>query len=115
MENKAGMGMCGIDCSVCPAYIATMRNDDSERAKVAVMWSEMFKSDIKPSDINCEGCLSGSEKLFGHCRNCQVRLCGLEKKIGNCAECGSYSCAKLDGLLSMLPGNARENLEALRK
>jgi len=107
-------GMCGMDCSACPAYVATQNNDDDARAKVAALWSKMFKADIKPSDINCDGCLSGSDRLFAHCRKCEIRLCGIEKKLGFCAECGSYSCARLDGLLAMLPKTARENLESLR-
>lgn len=112
---KQIFGMCGMECSSCPTYQATQKNDDNERAKVAEMWSKMFKAEIKPSDINCDGCLSGSGKLFGHCRKCEVRLCGEEKKNDNCAGCGSYSCTKLDGLLSFLPKTARDNLETLRK
>ena len=108
-------GMCGMDCSVCPAHIATVNNDDSGRAEVAAMWSKMFNAVINPSDINCDGCMSGSERLFGHCKNCETRLCGIEKKLDSCAECGSYSCGKLDALLAMLPATARENLESLRR
>ncbi|MBP7738891.1 MAG: DUF3795 domain-containing protein [Spirochaetes bacterium] len=107
-------GLCGMECSGCPAYLATQQNDDAARARVAAMWSKMFHAEIKPSDINCDGCLSGSGRLFGHCNKCEVRLCGMDKKLGTCAECGSYSCAKLEGLLSFLPKTARENLEALR-
>lgn len=108
-------GVCGMMCSNCPAYLATQKNDDNDRAKVAAMWSKMFKAEIKPSDINCDGCLSSSGRLFGHCRKCEVRLCGVDKKNETCAVCGSYSCTKLDGLLSFLPATARDNLEALRK
>jgi len=112
---KQMFGMCGMECSSCPTYIATIKNDDSERAKVAAMWSKMFKADIKPSDINCDGCLSESGRLFGHCRKCEVRLCGQEKNIATCADCRSYSCAKLEGLLGILPVTARENLEKKKK
>jgi len=108
-------GMCGMDCSACPAYMATVKNDDGERTQVAAMWSKMFNAVIQPSDINCDGCLSGSERLFGHCRECAVRLCGLEKNLNSCAECGSYSCGKLEPLLSKLPPSARENLESMRR
>ena len=108
-------GMCGMDCSGCPAYLATRDDDDAARAKVASLWSKMFHAEIKPADINCDGCLSGSERQFGHCKQCAVRLCGLDKKVKTCAECGSYSCSKLDGLQSLLPKTARQNLEELRK
>ncbi len=107
-------GMCGMECSGCPAYLATQKNDDAARATVAALWSKMFHAEIKPSDINCDGCLSGSERLFGHCKNCGIRLCGMDKKLETCAQCESYSCAKLDGLLSILPKTARVNLESMR-
>lgn len=107
-------GMCGMECSTCPTFIATVKNDDTERVKVAAMWSKMFNAEIKPADINCDGCLSGSDRIFGHCKTCTVRLCGTDKKTGTCAGCDSYSCTKLDGLLAVLPGTARANLEVLR-
>ena len=107
------MGMCGMDCSSCPTYIATVKNDDNERAKVAAMWSKMFKTEIKPSDINCDGCLSGSKRIFGHCKTCEVRICGMDKNVRSCAKCPSYSCSKLDEQLARIPKTARENLEKM--
>ena len=44
------IGICGLICSECPAYIATKKNDDGERKKVAEIWSKEFSSDIKPED-----------------------------------------------------------------
>jgi hypothetical protein len=112
----AMIAMCGLDCTECHAYRATQANDDAKRAKVAQVWSKMFGREISPKEINCDGCLSGSEIMFGHCNNCAVRLCGMEKKLSSCAACADYSCAKLDGLLSFIPNpTARENLEKLRK
>jgi hypothetical protein len=110
------IAMCGLDCAQCPVYKATQRNDDAKRAKVAELWSKMFSRPFTVEEINCDGCLSGSERMFGHCKSCTVRLCGLEKKLTSCAACADYSCAKLDGLLSFIPNpTARENLERLRK
>ncbi|MCK4571680.1 DUF3795 domain-containing protein, partial [candidate division WOR-3 bacterium] len=30
---------CGIICTECPAFLATQKDDDEERKKVAEMWS----------------------------------------------------------------------------
>ncbi|TAL39827.1 MAG: DUF3795 domain-containing protein [Spirochaetes bacterium] len=110
------IAMCGLDCAACPVYRATQKNDDEKRAKVAELWSKMFGRPFTIDEINCDGCLSGSDTLFGHCKSCVVRLCGMEKGHDTCAACADYSCAKLDGLLSFIPNPAaRQNLEARRK
>ena len=71
---------CGIPCSDCPAYIATRKNDDALRRETAKKWSEMFKADIKPEDINCDGCPTDSERIFNHCRVCEIRKCAPRKE-----------------------------------
>jgi hypothetical protein len=105
---------CGLGCSECPAYIATQKNDDALRAETAKKWSEMFKADIKPTDINCDGCQSESARLFSYCQTCDIRKCAREKKVETCAACPEYSCAKLDAFLAQVP-EARKVLEGLRK
>lgn len=104
---------CGIICSGCPAYIATQKNDDALRAETAKKWSEMFKSDIKAADINCDGCPSDSPRLFSYCATCEIRKCAREKKLATCAACPEYSCQKLDAFLTQVP-EARKVLEGLR-
>jgi hypothetical protein len=74
------IAVCGIECHQCPAFLATRENDDLKRKEVAEMWSKDFKAEIKPEDINCEGCTSGKERLFSHC---QVRW---SPKTGQCAK-----------------------------
>ena len=105
---------CGLVCSECPAYIATQKNDDALRAETAKKWSEMFKADIKASDINCDGCQSESPRLFNYCATCEIRKCAREKKVSTCAACPEYSCQKLDAFLVQVP-EARKVLEGLRK
>lgn len=112
---KDMVSYCGIDCSACPAYKATQADDDVKRAKVAAFWSKMFGTQITAADINCDGCGKEGGRLFGHCRTCAVRLCAREKELASCGLCGDYSCAKLDGLLAILPmEEPRKNLEAIR-
>ncbi len=51
------IAFCGIVCTECPAFLATQKDDHNERMKVAELWSKEFKAEIKPEDINCDGCL----------------------------------------------------------
>lgn len=94
-----------MTCNECPAFIATKNNDDSKRRETAKSWSELFKTDIKPEDINCAGCLSEIKEVFGHCKVCEIRKCGQEKKVENCAYCSEYVCKKLDELFKIAPEN----------
>ena len=107
------IAFCGLTCTECPAFIATQKNDDKERKRVAEMWSKEFKVDMKPEDINCEGCLVDSENLFGHCKICEIRKCGKEKKVKNCAYCDDYACDKLTEIFKAAP-EAKATLDGIR-
>ena len=63
---KEMISFCGLDCHECGAFLATKEDDDQKRAKVAQEWSRLFKAEIKPEDINCEGCLSDGGRLFNY-------------------------------------------------
>ena len=108
------IAFCGLGCSGCPAYIATQKNDDEERKKVAEMWSKEFKAQLKPEDINCDGCIADSYRLFSHVKVCEIRKCGLEKKVKNCAYCDEYACEKLTEFFKMAP-DAKTTLDEIRK
>ena len=113
-KKEKMIAKCGLVCSECPAYIATQKNDDALRAETAKKWSEMFKSDIKAADINCDGCPTDSPRLFGYCTACEIRKCARDKKLATCASCPEYACEKLDKFLAQVP-EARKVLEELRK
>ncbi len=106
------IGYCGIVCTECKGYIATQKDDDNERKKVAEEWSKQFNVEIKPENINCDGCLSESGRLIGHCNVCEIRKCGQDKKVENCAYCNEYSCEKLNKIHSMMP-DAKTTLEKI--
>jgi hypothetical protein len=105
---------CGLVCSECPAFIATQKNDFAEKVKVAKIWSEMYKSEIKPEDINCDGCLAKTERHIAYYSTCEIRKCASEKNLKNCAYCDDYPCSKLNEFLNMAP-EAKTNLEGIRK
>lgn len=114
LEEGKMIAFCGITCSECPAYIATQKDDDKMRAETAKKWSEQFKSTIKPGDINCDGCISNSERLFNYCKVCEIRKCGKEKDVKNCGYCKEYPCTKLTEFFKMVP-EAKKTLDEIRK
>ena len=109
------IAFCGIICSECPALIATQENDDEKRKQVAELWSKMYKSEIKPEEINCDGCLAKSGRFFSYCNMCEIRKCGQEKHLKNCAYCEDYICEKLSSFFDKAGPDLKHNLEEIRK
>lgn len=93
---------CGLDCCKCDAYLATQENSDGRRASTAQKWSELFKTQIKPEQINCDGCKSTGRK-FHHCKECEIRQCCLKKNMENCATCQDYPCDILSQFINWAP------------
>jgi len=105
---------CGLNCSECPAYIATQANDLAMQERVLAQWRVEFNApDMDIKAVTCDGCTSVNGRLGGYCALCEVRACGVEHGVANCAHCSDYSCAKLDGFLANIPA-ARANLEMIR-
>ena len=105
------IGSCGLDCAKCGAYLATQADDDAQRAEVAQEWSARYGTDIKPEQINCDGCRAEGSK-FSYCNVCELRKCGIDKGVENCARCAEYPCAQLEEFFQVAP-EARAALEAL--
>ena len=105
---------CGLICSECPAYIATQKDSDEERKKVAEKWSKEFKSEIKLEDINCDGCLIEKGRLIGYCHQCKIRKCAKEKNLKNCAYCDNYACEELNKFFGFAP-DAKNNLDEIKQ
>lgn len=111
--NDGNLAYCGIDCSQCPALIATQNDDDDLRAKTATEWSAMFHADIKATHISCDGCKSTTGRQFFHCSQCGIRACATDKGFATCAECDEYACDQLAFVIDNVP-EAKAALEALR-
>jgi hypothetical protein len=107
------VGYCGITCSDCPVFIATQRNDDVERRRVAEIFTKQYGTEYKPADINCDGCPNGSPRIFSYCNVCDIRKCGKEKHVENCAHCGDYPCEKLSKVFAGY-SKAKETLDDIR-
>jgi len=108
------IAFCGLTCTECLAFIATQKDDDKEREKVAKVWSKEFKRKIKPEEINCDGCLEESGRLFNYCKVCIIRECGKEKVVENCAYCDDYACEKLTKFFD-IAAEAKTALVEIRK
>jgi len=114
MSDNEKISFCGIICSQCEAFIATMNDDDELRRKTAEKWSKQFNGEIKAEDINCRGCTSVEEPIFSHCRVCEYRLCGIDKEIENCAHCSEYPCENLAKFHEMVP-QCKETLDKIKE
>jgi hypothetical protein len=105
---------CGLICTDCPAYIATQAGDRAALERVASQWREEFNApNITVESVMCDGCLSTSERLCGHCYECDIRACGLERAVANCAHCTDYGCEKIERFFGFVP-DARTTLDSVR-
>lgn len=108
------VAFCGLVCTDCKAFIATQEDDDAKRRSIAEDWSKAFGRDIKPEEINCDGCLTRNGKHISYCNICKIRKCGIEKNVRNCAYCLNYKCEELAEFLDQAP-EAKKTLEGIRQ
>lgn len=111
---KNAIAFCGLDCSACPAYIATQANDQEGLKNTAEKWAKDLGLPIKPEDCICDGCQpQEGARLGGYCNECPVRACGIKKQYPNCAYCPEYAC---DDLKKFFGGAtvAKDALDAIR-
>ena len=105
------VAVCGLDCGTCEARLATVREDEALRRKVAREWSELNGVEITPGMINCTGCrIAGAKTPF--CESlCPIRQCAMGRGMETCGGCGEMeTCEKL----KMITAHNREALERLR-
>jgi len=108
------VGYCGIACSECPVLIATQKDNGAERKRVAELFTKQYGKEYEPADINCDGCISDSTRIFSYCNVCEIRKCGREKKVKNCGFCADYPCERLSKLFAGY-SKAKETLDGIRR
>ena len=86
--------ICGLDCGSCEARLATVRNDDELRAKVAADWSKLNGVDITPDMIRCEGCRGEGVKSVYCEALCPIRQCAIKKGKKSCGFCSELQSCK---------------------
>ncbi|MGE5417964.1 MAG: DUF3795 domain-containing protein [Acidobacteriota bacterium] len=106
------MSYCGLLCNECPAYVATINNDEEQRKKIAAEWSKTYEHTFQAADINCQGCRS--KVTIGYCKTCEIRACGTEKGLNDCSVCENFGCDKLEQV-HQHSEEARQRLVGLRK
>jgi hypothetical protein len=84
-----------------------------ERKKIAEQCLIQFNVNIKPEQINCNGCKSDDIKCLFAESICQIRKCNIEKSHPYCVVCSEYKCEKLEKIIESAPVIG-EALEALR-
>ncbi|MDD9302112.1 MAG: DUF3795 domain-containing protein [Desulfobacter sp.] len=97
------IAFCGLNCTQCPSFLATLNDDDRAREQTAAFYAKKFGMTVKPEDVNCDGCKSDSGRLFAYCRSCKIRQCSMDKKLDNCASCREQPCDKLQAFHLFAP------------
>lgn len=105
---------CGLVCTECEAYLATQTGDwNALEAMAAKARAEYGVADATAESVQCDGCLSTSNRLCGYCSVCEVRACASQRGLDNCAYCDEYGCGKIEAFFAMAP-NARTTLDGIR-
>ncbi len=79
---------CGIICSECDVYKATINNDDDLRLALVKRYTTKDKTP-KIEDFNCKGCFHIKDE------GCKIRQCATKKEVANCAKCENYECDEI--------------------
>ena len=90
--------VCGLYCPACSVYIAVQ---EDRKAALERMAATMH---IKPEDLRCEGCRSGTKGVF--CKDCQFKSCAETKGLSFCSECEEYPCNALKEFQQKMPHRA---------
>ena len=98
------IAVCGLDCAVCEAFLATQAKDETAKETIAAKWrTEYGNPKIDAAYVTCDGCLAESGRLCGHCLECEPRLCAIGRGYATCGNCPEYGCEKISGLLQYMP------------
>jgi hypothetical protein len=108
------LAYCGLDCSQCPAYIATQADDIPKLTSLAQEW---FDGSTDHTLILCDGCRvnggGADHRIMLWCGECPTRACAIDHGLENCAFCDDYGCQKL-GMVFEQSQDAKNNLERIR-
>ena len=104
---------CGIDCSKCKSYLATQSGDPEELAKVATRLEKIYRTEVKPEYVICDGCRADKRQSYFCSEKCKMKKCCIERTYESCIECPVFPCKELEFEFSHTP-EARKNLEKLK-
>jgi hypothetical protein len=105
---------CGLNCFICEARVATVKNDNGLRRITAEKWRVMYRvKEMTPEMINCTGCREEGVK-FSHCNVCEIRKCADSKGFVTCGECLEMEKCETVGAVHKYVPEAIVNLRNLR-
>jgi len=108
------LGYCGIHCSECPAYKATVTVDEALMEETVRKFGEGKGS---RNDWVCLGCLHEEPGLIAkYCATCPIRTCAVEHAVTNCAACpGHDDCARLQPFIAKEGSDVARRMSWLRE
>jgi len=112
------LAYCGIDCTGCDVFKATVHGDGQARRRAVEVWTKTAQQHwgmqtLDPAVLNCRRCRTEGEKLFRGCRDCPIRRCARQRDLSSCGLCPEWrQCPRLASLLADSP-EARRNLERI--
>ncbi len=109
---KQHIGYCGIRCSECDIYKATINNDIKRKAEIAKNWSTA-EYKLEADEISCFGCRKNDTEVISFVLGCDIRDCAKKNSLNYCCFCESYECKKLEKVFQKSV-DARTNLEGIR-
>ncbi|MBN2379268.1 DUF3795 domain-containing protein [candidate division WOR-3 bacterium] len=108
------LAYCGIKCSECDAYIATQADDAAKLTELAENAAKLFKKEMTPEDVKCDGCKAISGIQISFCNQCKIRACAIDKAYDTCAECDEMETCETVAFIHKHNSKARDTLLELK-
>jgi hypothetical protein len=111
------LSYCGLDCSACDVYKATVHGNQEARMRAAEGWQETARKHwrmetLDPMVLDCRGCRAPGKKHQGY-GQCPAERCAREKGVASCGLCPEWEeCPFLVEILTNDP-QARGNLQRI--
>lgn len=115
--DPEGFSYCGLDCSACDVYKATVHGDEEARMRAVKVWTRTAQQHwgmetLDPMILDCRGCRAKGPQHKGYGR-CPIRRCARERGVASCGLCPEWEeCRFLSELLADVP-EARGNLQKI--
>lgn len=106
------IGACGLICSKCDAFTATMAEDQEKLEAVAAHWRKIYQNpDIDAASVRCHGCMSDSPVKCCKCRSgCEIHTCAQKKQVSVCGLCEEFPCPLIHEFLAYLGPQAEAQI-----
>ncbi|OQY55846.1 MAG: hypothetical protein B6245_19220 [Desulfobacteraceae bacterium 4572_88] len=82
----------GTDCFKCSSYLATQSGKYEELEKIAINLEKLYRAEVKPEYLICDGCRAGERHSFVCANSCKMRRPCIGKDFFSCIECSDFPC-----------------------